>query len=244
MATKVTPRRTPKRAAAETRDLMPSAAADVIRDRAEQAGDEVVASALSHIRLTHVAERVPRFHDASAHAVPLEEMLRRTMEEVLRHYSEDPLFRVQLSFLISTGDERVRSALAHLQSSFTVAADQGVAGAPRRLRAAYPRAVPGAPPVQRRRRPDRPVGGHLAVRPGHQGRPRPVRRAGPSPPGPSWPSSASSPSPPRQPPAADCHPGPGNPGQPKLSTWKRSAGTPSPRSSDRTAATIGGGPAT
>jgi hypothetical protein len=167
------PRRTP----AETRDLMLGAAVDLIRERAQAAGDEVLAAALAHLRLTQVAERatsmlrertgdqqakaittgaiyqqwpsqtdfqidllfhiadqqarlVPglaeslaRFREAEAEAQPVEVLLIRLMEEVLRHYREDPLFRVELGFLVGAGDPRLHAAIAHRQSTFYDDAD-------------------------------------------------------------------------------------------------------------------------
>ena len=178
MTSNVTRRRMPKRTLAETRELMLDAAVDMICERSQEAGDDVIAAALSHVRLTQVAQRatglvrartgnlsataittgaiyqiwpsqvdfqadllfhiadrqatlvpgltdsIQRFQDASAHAVPLEQILCRTMEEVHRHYCEDPLFRVELGFLISVCDPRVRAALAHRQSAFKATADQ------------------------------------------------------------------------------------------------------------------------
>ena len=138
------PRRTPE----ENRDLMLRAAVDLIRERAQASGDEVLAAALAHLRLTQVAERatsimreqtgaseataittgaiyqqwpsqadfqidilfhiaelqatlvpglaesVAQFQRAQSEDLPLETVLIRLMEEVHRHYREDPLFRV------------------------------------------------------------------------------------------------------------------------------------------------------
>jgi hypothetical protein len=174
----VTRRRMPKRTLAETRELMLAAAVDMICERSQEAGDDVVAAALSHVRLTQVAQRatglvrsrtgnmdataittgalyqiwpsqvdfqadllfhiadrqatlvpsladsIQSFQQASAHAEPLEQVLCRTMEEAHRHYREDPLFRVELGFLISVCDPRVRAALAHRQSTFKATADR------------------------------------------------------------------------------------------------------------------------
>jgi AcrR family transcriptional regulator len=172
------PRRTP----AETRDLMLRAAVDLIRERAEATGDDVLASALAHVRLTQVAERatvivrtetgdhqakaittgaiyqqwpsqadfqvellfhiadlqarlvpglaesIQRFKEARAAAVPLETLVLATMEEVHRHYREDPLFRVELSLLLGATDPRLRAALAHRQSRFYESVDQAWQG--------------------------------------------------------------------------------------------------------------------
>lgn len=158
------------------------AATDLIRERAQSTGDEVVASALAHVRLTQVAERatqivraetgdekakaittgalyqqwptqadfqvdllfhvadlqstlVPglpeslkRFRDASAAGVPLETVLMSTMEEVHRHYREDPLYRVELSFLVGAIDPRVRAALTVRQEAFYASVDEAYRG--------------------------------------------------------------------------------------------------------------------
>lgn len=171
-------RRMPRRTPAETRDLMLRAAVDLLRERAQASGDEVLAAALAHLRLTQVADRataivrdetgdqdalaittgaiyqqwtsqadfqvdllfhiaelqarlVPglaesmaRFRRAQAEELPLETLLIRLMEEVQRHYREDPLFRVELGFLIGAGDERLRAAIAHRQDAFYVDADR------------------------------------------------------------------------------------------------------------------------
>lgn len=154
------------------------AAVDLLRERAQASGDDVLAAALAHLRLTQVAERatsivreqtgdadaksittgaiyqqwpsqaefqvdllfhiadlqarlVPglaesmaRFQAAQAEAVPLEVFLIQLMEEVHRHYREDPLFRVELGFLIGAGDERLRAAIAHRQGAFYEDADR------------------------------------------------------------------------------------------------------------------------
>ena len=154
------------------------AAVDLLRERAQASGDDVLAAALAHLRLTQVAERataimreqtgeagaksittgaiyqqwpsqaefqvdllfhiadlqarlVPglaesmaRFQEAQAEAVPLDVFLIRLMEEVHRHYREDPLFRVELGFLIGAGDERLRRAIAHRQVAFYEDADR------------------------------------------------------------------------------------------------------------------------
>jgi len=154
------------------------AAVDLIRERAVASGDEVLAAALAHLRLTQVAQRataivreqtgaaeataittgaiyqqwpsqaefqidllfhiaelqatlVPglaesmvQFRQAASEDLPLETLLMRLMGEVHRHYREDPLFRVELSFLLGAGDERLRSAIAHRQATFYETADQ------------------------------------------------------------------------------------------------------------------------
>ena len=65
-----------------------------------------------------------QFRQAESDDVPLETVLIRLMEEVHRHYREDPLFRVELSFLLGTGDARLRAAIAHRQATFYGVADQ------------------------------------------------------------------------------------------------------------------------
>jgi hypothetical protein len=67
---------------------------------------------------------IPRFREAAAHDVPLEQVLARTMREVFQNALEDPLFRVTLTFLISASDPRVQVALAHRHAAFTVTANQ------------------------------------------------------------------------------------------------------------------------
>lgn len=169
--------RMPRRTPAETRDLMLRAAVELIRERAQASGDEVLAAALSHLRLTQVAQRataivreetrddgataittgaiyqqwpsqadfqidllfhiadlqatlvpglaesVVHFAEAESEDLPLETVLMRLMEEVHRHYREDPLFRVELSFLLGAGDPRLRAAIAHRQATFYETAD-------------------------------------------------------------------------------------------------------------------------
>jgi hypothetical protein len=154
------------------------AAVDLLRERAQASGDEVLAAALAHLRLTQVADRatalvreqtgdqgakaittgaiyqqwpsqaefqidllfhvadlqatlVPgltesleQFRRAQAEELPIETLLTRLMEEVHSHYRQDPLFRVELSFLLGTGDPRLRAAIAHRQSRFYDVADR------------------------------------------------------------------------------------------------------------------------
>jgi AcrR family transcriptional regulator len=69
-------------------------------------------------------ESLLRFQQANADAVPLETVLSRTMEEVHRHYREDPLYRVELALLIGVHDPRLRAALEHRMTAFYVDADQ------------------------------------------------------------------------------------------------------------------------
>ena len=170
--------RMPRRTPAETRDLMLRAAVDLIRERAQAEGDDVLAAALAYVRLTHVAERataivrletgdqqakaittgaiyqqwpsqadfqvdvlfhladlqarlvpgldesIRRFREARVADVPFEEVVHATMEEVHRHYREDPLFRVEFSLLLGATDPRLRAAIAHRQSRFYESADQ------------------------------------------------------------------------------------------------------------------------
>jgi len=170
--------RMPRRSREETRELMLRAAVELIRERAQAAGDEVLAAALAHLRLTQVAQRataivreqthddaataittgaiyqqwptqaefqidllfhiaelqatlvpglaesVVRFEAAESEDLPVETVLMRLMEEVHRHYREDPLFRVELSFLLSAGDPRLRAAIAHRQATFYETADR------------------------------------------------------------------------------------------------------------------------
>lgn len=167
-----------RRTVTETRELLLRAAVDVLRERAEQAGDPVVAAALAHVRFTQVAERAtalvrsasgdprpasvttgaiynlwpnhedfqvdlllhiadlqaqlvpgldeaaPRFREAAARSVPVQEVLRELVEEVYRHYWNDPIFRVELGFLIGARDPRVQQALTRRFEAFAAAADR------------------------------------------------------------------------------------------------------------------------
>jgi|GEM_PF-2028017 len=169
--------RLPRRTPAQTRELMLSAAVDLMRERAQASGDPVLAAALAHVRLTTVAERATamvreRTGDATAKAITtgaiyqqwpsqadfqvdllfhiaelqsalvpglpesvkyfaesraghrsLQDMLASLMHEVHEHYREDPLFRVELSFLLGANDPRLRAAIAHRQAAFYQAAD-------------------------------------------------------------------------------------------------------------------------
>ncbi|WP_322748171.1 MULTISPECIES: hypothetical protein [unclassified Frankia] len=82
---------------------------------------------IAHLQATLVPglpESILRFKEAQAGALPLETVFFRTMEEVHRHYREDPLYRVELSLLFGACDPRLRAALAQRQSEFYEAADQ------------------------------------------------------------------------------------------------------------------------
>jgi hypothetical protein len=170
--------RMPRRTPLETRDLMLRAAVDIIRELAQASGDEVLAAALAHVRLTQVAERataivraetgdlsakaittgaiyqqwptqsdfqvdllfhlaekqaalvpslpdsIELFDKAQAEGHTFEEVVVRTMAEVLHHYREDPLYRVELSLLLGACDPRLRAAIAHRQAAFYAVADQ------------------------------------------------------------------------------------------------------------------------
>src|SRR5690349_5504150 len=167
-----------RRTVAETRQLLLRAAVDLLRERADEAGDHVVAAALAHVRFTQVADRatalvradaqdpaapavttgaiynlwatqvdfqvdlllhiadlqatlVPglqvsalRFTQARERSVPLDEVLRALADEIERHYRQDPIFRVELGFLIGACDARVQSALARRQEVFFGSADR------------------------------------------------------------------------------------------------------------------------
>jgi hypothetical protein len=166
-----------RRTVTETRQLLLRAAVDLLRERADQAGDHVVAAALAHVRFTEVAERatalvrsdaddpqaravttgaiynlwatqvdfqvdlllhiadlqatsVPgvqesalRFGQARERSVPLGEVLRELVDELERHYRQDPIFRIELGFLIGACDPRVQAALAHRQEVSFASAD-------------------------------------------------------------------------------------------------------------------------
>lgn len=158
--------------------MLLGAAVDLLRERAERTGDDVVSAALAHVRFTQVAERattlvrracgdpeapavttgaiynlwpnqadfqvelllhvaevqsrlvpgldesVRRFEDAAARSVPVAEVVRGLVREVFRHYGTDPLFRVELGFLIGARDPRVQRALARRREVFSAGADQ------------------------------------------------------------------------------------------------------------------------
>lgn len=171
-------RRMPRRRPEETRELMIAAAVSLIRERALATGDEVLAAALAHVRLTRVAERATElvraktqddhataittgaiyqlwptqadfqvdvlfhiaelqsvlvpgvpdslryFWEASEKGRPLADVLAEMMEQVHRHYREDPMYRVELSFLLGAMDPRLRDALQVRQLTFYESVDQ------------------------------------------------------------------------------------------------------------------------
>jgi len=168
------PRRTPQ----ETRELMLRSAAEIIRERALESGDEVLSSVLAGVRLTDVAKRASAivraetgdqkakaittgaiyqqwptqgdfqvdllfhitgqqaavfpdlpgdtalFRGASAAGVPLATVFMQMMEEVQRHFREDPMSRVELGFLMGVCDPRLQAALAQRQDIFYAAVGQ------------------------------------------------------------------------------------------------------------------------
>lgn len=165
-----------RRTAEQTRKLLLDAGVELLRERACQVGDHVVAAALSHVRFTEVADRatalvreqaespratvttgaiynlwanqvdyqvdlllhvaqlqsvlVPgsdesadRFRTAQAAGVTVDQAVADLVREVTRHYRQDPLFRVELGFLVGARDRRVKQALAHRQETFFATAD-------------------------------------------------------------------------------------------------------------------------
>ena len=166
-----------RRKAEQTRKLLLDAGVQLLRERACQVGDHVVAAALSHVRFTEVADRatamvreqpenphakvttgaiynlwpnqvdyqvdlllhvaqlqsvlVPgsdesadRFRTAQAAGVPVDKAVADLACDVTHHYQQDPLFRVELGFLVGARDRRVKQALAHRQETFFATADQ------------------------------------------------------------------------------------------------------------------------
>lgn len=71
-----------------------------------------------------VAEAVQRFRAAAGAGAGLEDVLLATMEDIWRTYRDDPILRVELSFLVAAVDPRVRAALAHRREQFAVRADE------------------------------------------------------------------------------------------------------------------------
>lgn len=79
---------------------------------------------LQAVLVPGLAVSVAWFREAAAQGIPLEVVLARLSEEVHRHYREDPLFRVELGFLLGAVDPRVRQALARRQEAFLADADR------------------------------------------------------------------------------------------------------------------------
>jgi hypothetical protein len=79
---------------------------------------------LQAVLVPGAAETVRRFAEAARSGARLEDVLRGTAEEIWRVYRDDPIVRVELSFLIAAVDPRVRAALAHRRERFGASADQ------------------------------------------------------------------------------------------------------------------------
>jgi hypothetical protein len=79
---------------------------------------------LQAVLVPGVAETVHRFAAAARAGVGLEDVLLGTAEEIWRVYRDDPIFRVELSFLVAAVDPRVRVALAHRRERFAASADE------------------------------------------------------------------------------------------------------------------------
>jgi hypothetical protein len=71
-----------------------------------------------------VAEAVQRFRAAAGAGVGLQDVVLATMDDIWRTYRDDPILRVELSFLVAAVDPRVRAALAHRRRQFAVRADE------------------------------------------------------------------------------------------------------------------------
>ncbi len=147
-----------RRTAAQTRALLLRAGVELLRERAGQDGDHVVAATLSHVRFTEVAQQatemvraqagdagaakvttgaiynlwpnqvdyqvdlllhvaqlqsvlVPgvdqslsRFRAARDRGTPVDQVVADLARDVHRQYEQDPLFRVELGFLIGAHD--------------------------------------------------------------------------------------------------------------------------------------------
>lgn len=87
------------------------------------------------------AEVVARFRTAREGGAALSDVVVATAEEVWRQYRDDPIFRVELSFLVAAVEPRVKAALAHRRRRFAEGAEQVWAGLlatyGRRMRAPY-----------------------------------------------------------------------------------------------------------
>lgn len=176
--TRRTERRSGRRTAEQTRELLLRAAVNLLRERAGQDGDHVVAAALSHVRFTDVAgrattlvrmdagncgdaevttgaiynlwptqvdfqvdlllhvaqlqsvitpglaESLERFRAAQGRGTAVEQVVADLAREVHERDRQDPLFRIELGFLIGVHDQRVQQALAHRREAFLASADQ------------------------------------------------------------------------------------------------------------------------
>ncbi len=69
------------------------------------------------------AEVVASFRAAADAGAALEDVVVGAVEEIWRAYRDDPIFRVELSFLVAAVDPRVRAALAHRRERFAATAD-------------------------------------------------------------------------------------------------------------------------
>jgi len=79
---------------------------------------------LQAVLVPGVVETMHRFAAAARSGARLEDVLRDTAEEIWRVYRDDPIVRVELSFLVAAVDPRVRAALAHRRERFAVSADK------------------------------------------------------------------------------------------------------------------------
>ena len=70
-----------------------------------------------------LADGAPRFRAAAEASVPLEEVVGGLVEEVYRHSRADPLFRIELAFLVGACDPRVERALRRRHDVFAAGAD-------------------------------------------------------------------------------------------------------------------------
>lgn len=61
---------------------------------------------------------------AQGEGVTVDQAVADLAADVTCHYRQDPLFRVELGFLVGAQDPRVRQALAHRRETFFAAADQ------------------------------------------------------------------------------------------------------------------------
>jgi hypothetical protein len=108
-------RRMPRRTPEETRELMLRAAVDLLRERAQASGDEVLAAALAHLRLTQVAERAT---DIVRDQTGDEDATAITTGAIYQQWPSQAEFQVDLLFHIAGLQARLVPGLAESMARF------------------------------------------------------------------------------------------------------------------------------